>query len=78
MSTEVQSRGLGIFADLGFSLEQEGAVTVCLLHEGRFVARFSQTGATEDSLQGCCLDHLIIKHGWDGTLIKKKEVNRND
>jgi hypothetical protein len=70
MSTEVQRRGLGIFADLGFSLEHEGSITVCLHHEGEFVARFSQTGATEDSLQGSCIDHLIKEHGWDGTIFK--------
>lgn len=73
MSTEVQRRGLGIFADLGFSLEHEGAVTLSLLHEGQFIARFSQTGATEESIQGQCATHLVIEHGW-----KKKEVKRNE
>ena len=59
MTTEVQRQGLGMFADLGFTLEHEGATTVCLLHEGELVARFSQTGANEESLQEECARHLM-------------------
>ena len=73
MTTEVQIQGLGEFARRGFTLELDGAIAVFLLHEGEPVARFSQTGATEESLQEECAKHLVMKHGWDGCL--KKETN---
>ena len=66
MTTEVQRRGLGSFADQGFTLEHDGAITVFLLHEGELVGRFSQVGATEASLQEECSKHLVNHHGWDG------------
>ncbi len=63
MTTQVQIQGLGSFADFGFTLEHDGASAVFLLHEGELVARFSQTGATEESLQAECNKHLVMKHG---------------
>jgi len=68
MTTQAQDRGLGAFARRGFSLEYEGNETIRLLHEGELLARFSQTGATEESLDVECTRHLIMKHGWDGCL----------
>ena len=69
--TEAQVRGLGKFALLGFTLEHDGAMSVFLLHKGELVARFSQTGATEESLQGECAKHLVIKHSWKSCLWDK-------
>jgi len=57
-----------MFADRGFTLEQDGEIAVFLLHEGERIARFSQTAATEESLQAKCAEHLAVKHGWDGTV----------
>jgi len=70
MTTEVQVQGLGTFARWGFTLEHDGALF--LLHEGELVARFSQTGATEESLQAECARHLVIKHGWEGCLWSRR------
>ena len=75
MTTKVQIEGLGQFAHFGFTLELEGALTVVLLHEGKPVGRFSQTGATEESLQAECALHLATKHGWDGCMW---EANHGD
>ena len=71
MTTEAQAQGLGEFACRGFTLEHDGAMAVFLLHEGELVGRFSQTGATEDSLQEKCVRHLVMKHGWDGCIWQK-------
>ncbi len=68
MRIEAQFQGLGEFANRGFTLEHDGAWTLFLLHEGERIARFSQVGATEASLQHECARHLVIKHGWDGCL----------
>ncbi len=68
MPTKAQSQGVGMFADRGFALQHLGCEVVLLLHEGELVARFSQTGATEESLQAKCAKHLAMCHGWDGTL----------
>ena len=68
MVTEAQRRGIGIFADHGFTIEHDGAMAVFLLHEGKLVTRFSQTGATEKILQEECAKHLVMKHGWNGCL----------
>ena len=72
MVTEAQSGGVGMFARQGFTLEHLGCEVVLLLHEGEFVARFSQIGATEESLQAECSKHLAVKHGWDGALSQSK------
>ena len=74
MVTEAQRQGLGTFVNFGFTLEHPDDHILELLHEGELVARFSQTGATETSLQAECSKHLVIKHGWDGTLWSRKEV----
>lgn len=68
MTTQVQIQGLGQFANFGFTLEHDGAMSVFLLHEGKLVGRFSQTGATEESLQNECSLHLVKCHGRDGCL----------
>jgi len=66
MTTEAQRQGLGSFTEMGFMLEPHSDDIVLLLHENKVVARFSQTGATEESLQAECAQHLVNKHGWDG------------
>jgi len=68
MTTQAQVRGLGQFARMGFTLEHCGCEVVLLLHDGKLVARFSQTGATEQDIQAECAKHLVIKHSWDGAL----------
>lgn len=66
--TQAQVQGLGEFARLGFTLHHPDDHVVALLHEGRSVALFSQTGATPESLQAECSRHLVKCHGWDGAL----------
>jgi len=68
LTTEAERRGLGSFAGLGFTLDYDGDETLRLLHKGEFVARFSQRGATAESLQEECARHLVIDHSWDGAL----------
>ncbi|MBA7584828.1 hypothetical protein ES708_26790 [subsurface metagenome] len=68
MTTQAQTQGLGEFARRGFSLEHPDDHVLLLIHEGECVARYSQTGATEQSLQAECARHLVMKHGWDGAL----------
>ncbi|MBA7577458.1 hypothetical protein ES708_19311 [subsurface metagenome] len=68
MTTQAQAQGLGQFARWGFTLEHPNDHVVELHHEGKFVAWFSQTGATEHSLQAECARHLVNNHGWDGCL----------
>lgn len=67
MITEAQIRGLGEFA-WGFTLEHPDDHVLFLMHEGERIAVFSQLGATEESLQAECANHLVNKHGWDGCL----------
>ena len=74
MTTQAQRQGLGSFAEMGFMLEPHGDDIVLLLHEGEFIARFSQLGATEESIQAECARHLVNKHGWDGALWERKEA----
>ena len=62
MTTKVQIRGLGPFAQWGFTLEHPDDHILLLLHEGEVVATFSQLGATEGSLQAECSKHLVMKH----------------
>ena len=66
MKTQAQIQGPGEFANRDFTLEHQGDHILLLLHKGELVARFSQTGATPESLQEECARHLIMKHGWDG------------
>jgi hypothetical protein len=71
MATEVQVKGLGEFANWGFTLEHPDDHLLLLLHEGEQVAVFSQTGATEECLQAECADHLVTKHGRDACLWRR-------
>ncbi len=73
MTTEVQVKGLGEFADQGFTVEHSDDHILLLKHEGEMVARFSQTGATNESLQAECADHLVTEHGWDACLCRREE-----
>ncbi|GAJ13407.1 unnamed protein product, partial [marine sediment metagenome] len=66
--TQAQIQGLGEFAHWGFTLEHPDDHIVELRHQGEFVARFSQLGATKESLQAECAAHLVEKHGWGGCL----------
>ena len=75
MTTQAQIQGLGAFSQHGFTLEHDGAMSLILLHEGEFVARFIQTGATEESLQAECANHLAMKHGWDGCVLEANHGN---
>jgi len=68
VTTEVQRNALGSFAELGFTVDHEGDETIRLVHEGVTVHRFSQLGATAESLQAECARHLVLKHHWDGAL----------
>jgi len=78
MTTQAQVQGLGTFVNFGFTLEHDGAMTVFLLHENEIIGRFSQTGATEESIQAECANHLVMKHGWDGCLWKEKKEEANN
>lgn len=60
MTTQVQIRGLGEFADRGFTLEHPDDHIVELCHQGELIARFSQA-ATPESLQRECAKHLAKK-----------------
>ena len=68
MKTEIRYQGLGTFANFGFTLEYADDHILELRHEGKTVARFSEFGATEESIQSECALHLVKKHGWDGAL----------
>ncbi|GAJ11486.1 unnamed protein product [marine sediment metagenome] len=58
MTTKAQVQGLGEFADWGFTLERPDHHIIELHHQGELVARFSQAGATPESLQRACARHL--------------------
>jgi len=73
--TEAQTQALGEYSRRGFTLDNDGSIALFLLHEGKPVARFSQVGATPQSLQNECANHLVTKHGWDGCLWRKGEEN---
>jgi len=62
MVTNMQTQALGEFARRGFTLEYPDDHVVRLIHEGERVAVFSQTGATEESLQAECARHLATRH----------------
>ena len=68
MPTEAKVQGLGEFSRWGFTLEHPDDHILLLMHEGEQVAMFSQTGATEDSLQNECARHLVMEHGRDSCL----------
>jgi len=75
MVTKVQVQGLGQLAKKGFTLEHPDDHIVTLLHEGELIGRFSQTGATQESLQNECSLHLVKCHGWDGCIWQRKKAN---
>ena len=62
MTTKSQVQGLGTFSQWGFTLEHPDDHILLLLHEDELVARFSQIGATEESIQAECARHLATKH----------------
>lgn len=68
MTTQAQVQGLGEFARFGFTLEYPNDHTVELWHEGELLALFSQSGATEESLQAECAKHLLLRHHWNGCI----------
>ena len=68
MATQAQFQGLGPFEQQGFTLQHDGAMALFLFHEGERIARFSQVGATQGSLQHECVLHLVMKHGGNGCL----------
>ena len=78
MTTQAQVQGLGMFTNFGFTLEHPDDHILELLHEGELVARFSQLGATPDSLQAECSLHLVKYHGWDGCLWQKETNDGNN
>lgn len=78
MTTEAQIQGLGEFAQWGFTLEHPDDHILLLIHEGELVARFSQLGATEGSIQAKCARHLVEKHSWDDCLWERKKANRGN
>jgi hypothetical protein len=65
MTTQIQDRSIGKFARWGFTLGHPDDHIVELYHEGELLARFSQTGATPESLQTECARHLEENHGND-------------
>ena len=77
MTTELQVNGLGLFAQRGFTLRHPDDHILQLLHEGELIGRFSQTGATEESLQNEGSLHLVKCHGWDGCLWSRKNENQH-
>ena len=72
MTTQAQVQGLGLYMNWGFSLYRPDDHSVALLHEGRSIALFSQTGATLESLQAECSLHLVKRHGWEGCLYQQE------
>jgi len=60
MTTEAQS--LGEFERQGFTLKHPDSHVVELHHEDELIARFSQLGATKESLEVECARHLMEKH----------------
>ncbi len=77
MTTKAQVQGLGEFARWGFTLHRPDDHVVVLLHEGESVAQFSQLGATTQSIQAECANHLVMCHGWDGCIWSRKEERDN-
>ena len=65
MTTKARVQGLGVYATKGFTLERADDDTIELYHEGEFIARFSQKGATPESLAKASLDHLTEQHPED-------------
>ena len=62
MTKQARLQGLGVYATLGFTLERIDDDTIELHHQGEFITRFSQKGATPESLAEVSLNHLKEKH----------------
>ena len=77
MPTQAQVQGLGEFGRRGFTLDHDGFIALLLRHEDELIARFSQFGATEKSIQAECARHLVMKHGWDGCLYQRGEEDED-
>ena len=74
MPTQAQIQGLGEFGRRwGFTVDHDGFIALLLRHEGQLIARFSQFGATEKSLQAECARHLVLRHHWNGCIWSKTE-----
>ena len=58
LAQELCTRGLGKYAEMGFTAYEEDDHTLVLEHEGKFVGRFSVTGVTLEELQKACHQHL--------------------
>jgi len=58
MTTHAEIRGLDEFVRQGFTLAHPDDHILLLMHEGEQIAVFSQTGATQESLQRECAKHL--------------------
>jgi len=67
------SEVLGEFSRWGFTLEYPDDHVVLLTHEGELVARFSQLGATEASLQKECARHLVTHPLGERAKIRQKD-----
>jgi hypothetical protein len=62
MQYATETQPLGEFARRGFTLKHPDSHVVELYHEDELIARFSQLGATKESLQAECAKHLAEKH----------------
>ena len=78
MTTQAQIQGLGQFARWGFTLDHPDDHIVELHHQSELVARFGQLGVTEESLQGECARHLVMKHGWSGCLWSREGTDHGN
>ncbi len=73
MTTQAQIQGLGAYEQWGFTLEHPDDHVLFLMHKGERIAIFSQSGATEESIQETCANHLVMKHGWNGCLYQQED-----
>ena len=77
MTTQAQLLGLGEFTRWEFTLEHPNDHILELCHQGEFITRFRDLQGIEQRLQAECARHLVTKHGWDGCLWSRKELNGN-
>ena len=62
MVTQAQIQGLGQFSHCGFTLEHPDDHVLFLMHKDEQISKFSQYGATSESLQEECARHLAESH----------------
>ena len=67
---------LGEFSQRDFTLNNVDDHVVKLLHDGEVIASFSQSGATQHTLQAECALHLVRKHNWDGVVYTSEDKTR--